>query len=391
MTPREKEIFDLIQQQPLISQSEIADQLNIARSSVAVYIASMIKQGIIQGRGYILGFNSELTPYVCVIGTVAADFIGEIDKMPNPDIVNLYESTLMYQRYGGIAKNTAEILSSLDLKPKLIAALGKDIWGQACLQECQQHNISTEGCIDVDGSATDIYWEIRYKQPQRILLRLANCKLRSFLTPEVLLSRRHLIAQAKSIVVEDGLPIESLQYLLDSVDRKKLFLETTDPADRRKQVRHLLPAFGNIIASCEYLCQIYETIPLPEKYSIDEVTNIARLLLEEGFGSCLFTFGPQYLCYLHHKRLYISSARFNDGEENPIYQRFQLCRACITGTFVHCQISGDTPEVMLRKIAIARHHAALSGNIVPCDFSLSTISKYYSKMDDQLQVVSLQS
>ena len=188
MTPREKEIFDLIQQQPLISQSEIADQLNIARSSVAVYIASMIKQGIIQGRGYILGFNSELTPYVCVIGTVAADFIGEIDKMPNPDIVNLYEST--------------------------------HIWGQACLQECQQHNISTEGCIDVDGSATDIYWEIRYKQPQRILLRLANCKLRSFLTPEVLLSRRHLIAQAKSIVVEDGLPIESLQYLLDSVDRK---------------------------------------------------------------------------------------------------------------------------------------------------------------------------
>ena len=84
MTPREKEIFDLIQQQPLISQSEIADQLNIARSSVAVYIASMIKQGIIQGRGYILGFNSELTPYVCVIGTVAADFIGEIDKHVRP-------------------------------------------------------------------------------------------------------------------------------------------------------------------------------------------------------------------------------------------------------------------------------------------------------------------
>lgn len=389
MTPREKEIFELIQQQPLISQSEIADQLNIARSSVAVYIASMVKQGIIQGRGYILNSGSDPSPYICVIGTVAADFVGEIDEMPNPDIVNLYENPLLHQRYGGTAKNTAEALSSLGHKPQIIAALGKDIWGQACLQECSQHSIGTDGCVEVDGSPTDMYWEIRYKAPQKILLRLANCKLRSFITPEVLLSRRHLLLQAEAVVLEDGLSPDSILYLLNSIDSKKIFLETTDPAIRGKQICHLLPSFGNIITSCEYLCRTYEAIPAPTEYSIDEASNIAQFLLGKGFGSCLFTFGPQYLCYLFHGRLYVSCVRFCDGAEGHIYQRFQFGRASIVGTFIHCQLASDSPEVMLRKVAIARHHAAISENIVPYDFSTSTFSKYYNKMDDRLQIIPL--
>ena len=43
MTEREQEIFHIIQQNPAISQSELAAQLNLARSSVAVHIANLQK------------------------------------------------------------------------------------------------------------------------------------------------------------------------------------------------------------------------------------------------------------------------------------------------------------------------------------------------------------
>lgn len=390
MTQREQDIFNLIAQQPMISQAEIADRLMIARSSVAVYIASMIKQGIIQGRGYILKPDEKQASNITIIGTIAVDFFGVIDEMPNLDIVNLYENPSLSHYYGGTAKNTAEVLTSLGKKVQVIAATGSDIWGQASLQECIQHDIGVDGCITVDGSSTDMYWEIRCKNPEKIIFRLASCKLNRYITPEVLISRRHLLTQSSAVVVEDGVSTQAIQYLVDSVDRKKLFLETTDPAVRGVRIRDFLPAFGGIITSSEYLCRTFENLDDPVEHSIDEAATIARFLKQQQICECLFTFGPKRLCYLHNDRLYISDARFLDGaEERSIYQRFQLSRSCIVGTFVHCKANGDSPESVLRKVAIARHHAILSGKIVPYDFSVSTISKYYSQMEDHLQIISL--
>ena len=54
MTEREQEIFHIIEQNPAISQNELAAQLNLARSSVAVHIANLQKKGYIRGKGYIV-------------------------------------------------------------------------------------------------------------------------------------------------------------------------------------------------------------------------------------------------------------------------------------------------------------------------------------------------
>ena len=51
VTERETEIFHIIQQNPAISQNELAAKLNLARSSVAVHIANLQKKGYILGKG----------------------------------------------------------------------------------------------------------------------------------------------------------------------------------------------------------------------------------------------------------------------------------------------------------------------------------------------------
>lgn len=50
MTERESEIFHIIQQNPAISQNELAAKLNLARSSVAVHIANLQKKGTFSAR-----------------------------------------------------------------------------------------------------------------------------------------------------------------------------------------------------------------------------------------------------------------------------------------------------------------------------------------------------
>ena len=54
MTFREKEILQILKSNPMISQQEIADMLNISRTSVAVHITNLMKKGELLGKGYIL-------------------------------------------------------------------------------------------------------------------------------------------------------------------------------------------------------------------------------------------------------------------------------------------------------------------------------------------------
>ena len=54
MTDREKEILNILIEDPMVSQQELADKLNITRSSVAVHITNLMKKGHIKGKGYII-------------------------------------------------------------------------------------------------------------------------------------------------------------------------------------------------------------------------------------------------------------------------------------------------------------------------------------------------
>lgn len=50
MTNREKEILQLIKDKPMISQKELAEKLNITRSSVAVHITNLLKKAVYSGK-----------------------------------------------------------------------------------------------------------------------------------------------------------------------------------------------------------------------------------------------------------------------------------------------------------------------------------------------------
>lgn len=53
LTERERQILKKIEQNPMISQNELAEWCGITRSGVAAHISNLMKKGYIQGKGYV--------------------------------------------------------------------------------------------------------------------------------------------------------------------------------------------------------------------------------------------------------------------------------------------------------------------------------------------------
>lgn len=64
-TERESQILKLIQENPLITQKELAQRLGITRPGVASHISRLIKAGLISGKGYVLPAEKIRHRYWC--------------------------------------------------------------------------------------------------------------------------------------------------------------------------------------------------------------------------------------------------------------------------------------------------------------------------------------
>ncbi|MBO7423306.1 MAG: winged helix-turn-helix transcriptional regulator, partial [Oscillospiraceae bacterium] len=106
MTQRERQILHWIEENPMISQQELAEKAGITRSSVAVHISNLMKKGAIAGKGYVLPSPT----YVVVIGGVNVDIGGIsyrklIPADSNPGRVRL--------SLGGVGRNISHNMALL--------------------------------------------------------------------------------------------------------------------------------------------------------------------------------------------------------------------------------------------------------------------------------------
>ena len=113
MTQRERQLLNWIEENPLISQQELADKAGITRSSVAVHISNLMKKGYITGKGYIV----HTAPYVTVVGGVNVDIGGQpagalVPQDSNPGTVGM--------SLGGVGRNIAHNMSLLGLDVRMV-------------------------------------------------------------------------------------------------------------------------------------------------------------------------------------------------------------------------------------------------------------------------------
>lgn len=231
MTQRERQILQLIEKDPMISQQELADRLGIARSSVAVHISNLMKKGCIAGKGYVLRSGS----YAAVVGGVNVDIGGRsfaplVAADSNPGMVSL--------SLGGVGRNIAHNMSLMGVDVRLLAAYGDDLNGERVAASCSELGIDLSCALKVPGGTTSTYLYLTDPDGE-MALAVSDMSICEQITPAYLAANLTVLQNAQVVVADTNIPEESLLYLAENLT-VPLFVDTVS-TKKAEKLRGILP------------------------------------------------------------------------------------------------------------------------------------------------------
>ena len=233
MTQRERQLLNWIEENPMISQQELADKAGITRSSVGVHISNLMKKGYITGKGYIV----HTAPYVTVVGGVNMD-IGGLPAGPlvpadsNPGTVRM--------SLGGVGRNIAHNLSLLGVDTRMVTAFGDDMNAQKIAASCGELGIDISQSPIIPGGRTSTYLFVNDEKGDMVLA-VSDMDIYRHLTPQTLAARQKLLHSSQVIVIDTNIPAESISWLAENCG-VPIF---ADPVSTAKAVK-LKPVLGKL-------------------------------------------------------------------------------------------------------------------------------------------------
>ena len=299
MTLREKEILQILKNNPMISQQEIADMLDISRASVAVHITNLMKKGQILGKGYILRKEN----YVTVIGGSNMDIQG----FPNNPLV-MYDSNpgKVDISMGGVGRNIAENLSRLNVNTKLISAIGNDLYGNTILSECKNLNIDVNDCLVSDEYSTSIYVSI-LNNSKDMQLAISHMDIIEKLDESFIHSKHKSIDDSKAIVIDTNLSNEAIDFITRNYSHLPIFVDTVSTAKCLK-IKDILDRFEGIKLN-KYEAETLSGIKIE---NLDDVKKSCEFFINKGIKNVFITLGGDGVyCANTDKAVHIPGVKIN--------------------------------------------------------------------------------
>ena len=231
MTQRERQILQLIEANPMISQQELADKLGITRSSVAVHISNLTKKGYIAGKGYVLRSGS----YAVIVGGVNVDIGGHsfaplVGADSNPGKISM--------SLGGVGRNIAHNASLLGVDVRMLTAYGDDLNGERVAASCSELGIDISCGLRVTGGTTSTYLYLT-DHTGEMALAVSDMAICDRITPEYLADNLPLLQNAQVVVADCNIPAESLRFLAENLT-VPLFVDpvSTVKAEKLRPILH---------------------------------------------------------------------------------------------------------------------------------------------------------
>lgn len=277
MTQRERQILQMIEQNPMVSQQELADQLQITRSSVAVHISNLLKKGYIAGKGYVLRTGS----YAVVVGGVNMDIGGQsfgslVAADSNPGTVTM--------SLGGVGRNIAHNLALLGTDVRLLSACGEDVYGQKIAASCAQIGIDASHMLRLPEASTSTYLYIADPKGE-MALALSDMQICQRIDPVYLASNLTVLHNAQVVVADTNIPQESLVYLAENC-QVPLFCDpvSTAKAEKLRPILHKIHTLKPNRLEAELL----SGVKIRTKQDVEEA---ARALLDMGVHRLFISMG----------------------------------------------------------------------------------------------------
>lgn len=250
MTEREQEILRLLREDPMIPQQTLADRLGISRSALASHISSLMRQGYVLGRGYVLREG----PYAVVLGGANMDICGKaLGELRSGDS----NPGRVHTAAGGVARNIAENLARLGSDTRLVTAVGNDPYGQRLIEVSQQAGINMRHTLVLDGLSTSCYLSL-HDSSGEMGCAINDMGILASLTPQRLTALDGQMSAASALVLDTNLATPTLAWLFDRYGHLPLFVDTVSVAKVEK-IRPWLPAIHTLKPNrleAESLCGI---------------------------------------------------------------------------------------------------------------------------------------
>jgi pseudouridine kinase len=202
---KKEQLYELIRANPFIAQTELAAVLQLSRSAVAGYIASLVRERRLLGRAYVL---PDARPILCI---GAANLDRKL-RASNPLAMGSSNPASAIESFGGVARNIAENLARMGAKVGLITAVGNDSSGSALLAHADTVGIDTRGALKLDDAASGTYTAVLDHDGQMVVA-LADMALYDRITPDFLALRQRQRASASLIVADLNLSRDAVETL----------------------------------------------------------------------------------------------------------------------------------------------------------------------------------
>ena len=212
LTPRERELLDLIRAAPLATPEEFARQLGTTRAAVNVHVSNLMKKGALLGRGYVVA--GAAPQKVVVVGGANMDLKA---RVRGEAVAGTSNPGVTTQSPGGVARNVAENLARLGAAVSLVSVVGQDLLGDTLLRETAAAGVDVSGVLRVSGAATGSYTAVLGAGGE-LLLAVAAMDVMEHLTPAALRGLRAALRSAAWVVADGNLPADTLSALLALAD-----------------------------------------------------------------------------------------------------------------------------------------------------------------------------
>ncbi|SFH56475.1 pseudouridine kinase [Tindallia magadiensis] len=134
---------------------------------------------------------------------------------------------------GGVSRNISENLIRLGVHTKLMTALGDDMNGLQIRESCKNLNIDLSMSLEVPGHHSSTYMAVMDPDGEMILA-LSDMRILDKLTVSHLKKHHDALVNSSAIVMDAGLPPETMHYITSVYSSKKTFL---DPVSVKKCYR----------------------------------------------------------------------------------------------------------------------------------------------------------
>lgn len=258
MTEKERQILQIIKEQPFLSQAELAERCGLSRSAVAGYISQLMKKGEIIGRAYIL---REHAPITC-IGGANVDW-----KAQALDPFEMYTSNpgKVDKSTGGVARNMAENLARLGVEVQLVSIVGRDEEGEWLREQTAANGVDVHGIIQSVTSRTGSYMAV-INGAGEMVTAIADMGIYDELTPDQLSHLQARLAKSDWHVLDTNIPKETIESHIKFV-KERGGKVVVDPVSNVKTMK------------------LRDTLPLidvfvPNRYEAAALTGIATSTLD---------------------------------------------------------------------------------------------------------------